>query len=157
MNGGKMKQRVSYMLGAIGHDTYYAAISTFFIAFVTSQMFAGSKHEDAMIALVTSLVVIIRLIEIAFDPIIGSIIDNTHTKWGKFKPWLVVGGLVSSVMIVLMFSDFFGLAKGSNTTLFIIFFIISFVILDAFYSFKDIAFWSMIPALSSKKMKNAKL
>ncbi len=33
MNGGKMKQRVSYMLGAIGHDTYYAAISTFFYCF----------------------------------------------------------------------------------------------------------------------------
>lgn len=150
MNGGKMKQRISYMLGAVGHDTYYAAISTFFIAFVTSQMFAGTKYEDAMIALVTSLVVIIRLIEIVFDPIIGSIIDNTHTKWGKFKPWLVAGGLVSSVMIMLMFSDFFGLAKSSNTTLFIIVFVIAFIILDAFYSFKDIAFWSMIPAISQK-------
>ncbi|WP_459606224.1 MFS transporter, partial [Enterobacter hormaechei] len=62
----------------------------------------------------------------------------------------VAGGLISSVMIVLMFSDFFGLAKSSNTTLFIIVFVISFVILDAFYSFKDIAFWSMIPALSEK-------
>nr|ABW34719.1 galactose permease [Lactococcus garvieae] len=157
MEGGKMKQRISYALGALGHDTYYAAISVFFIAFVTSQMFAGSEHEDAMIALVTSLVVIIRLVEIVFDPIIGSIIDNTRTRWGKFKPWLVAGGLISSVMIVLMFSDFFGLAKSSNTTLFIIVFIISFVILDAFYSFKDIAFWSMIPALSEKNEERESL
>ena len=149
MTGGKTKQRISYALGALGHDTYYAALSTFFIAFVTSQMFAGSKHEDTMIALVTSLVVIIRLIEIIFDPIIGSVIDNTKTKWGKFKPWLIVSGLISSIMIVLMFSDFFGLAKSDNTKLFIIVFIISYVILDAFYSFKDISFWSMIPALSS--------
>ena len=157
MEGGKMKQRISYALGALGHDTYYAAISVFFIAFVTSQMFAGSEHEDAMIALVTSLVVIIRLVAIVFDPIIGSIIDNTRTRWGKFKPWLVAGGLISSVMIVLMFSDFFGLAKSSNTTLFIIVFIISFVILDAFYSFKDIAFWSMIPALSEKNEERESL
>ncbi len=85
MEGGKMKQRISYALGALGHDTYYAAISVFFIAFVTSQMFAGSEHEDKMIALVTSLVVIIRLIEIAFDPIIGSIIDNTRTRWGSLN------------------------------------------------------------------------
>lgn len=140
MEGGKMKQRISYALGALGHDTYYAAISVFFIAFVTSQMFAGSEHEDAMIALVTSLVVIIRLVEIVFDPIIGSIIDNTRTRWGKFKPWLVAGGLISSVMIVLMFSDFFGLAKSSNTTLFIIVFIISFVILVLFIPSRTLPF-----------------
>ena len=120
-------------------------------------MFAGTPHEDAMIALVTSLVVIIRLIEIIFDPIIGSIIDNTHTRWGKFKPWLVVGGIMSSLMIMLMFSDFFGLAKSDNRTLFAIVFIIAFIILDAFYSFKDIAFWSMIPALSEKNSERETL
>ena len=157
MKEGKMKQRLSYAFGALGHDVYYYSISTFFIAFVTAQMFAGTPHEDAMIALVTSLVVIIRLIEIIFDPIIGSIIDNTHTRWGKFKPWLVVGGIMSSLMIMLMFSDFFGLAKSDNRTLFAIVFIIAFIILDAFYSFKDIAFWSMIPALSEKKSERETL
>ncbi len=157
MKEGKMKQRLSYAFGALGHDVYYYSISTFFIAFVTAQMFAGTPHEDAMIALVTSLVVIIRLIEIIFDPIIGSIIDNTHTRWGKFKPWLVVGGIMSSLMIMLMFSDFFGLAKSDNRTLFAIVFIIAFIILDAFYSFKDIAFWSMIPALSEKNSERETL
>ena len=157
MKEGKMKQRIAYALGALGHDIYYAAISTFFIAFVTSQMFAGTNHEEAMIALVTSLVVIIRLVEIVFDPVIGSIIDNTRTRWGKFKPWLIVAGLISSIMLVLMFSDFFGLAKSSNTTLFVVVFIIAFIILDAFYSFKDIAFWSMIPALASKNSERETL
>jgi lactose/raffinose/galactose permease len=152
-----MKQRLSYAFGALGLDVYYYSISTFFIAFVTAQMFAGSPHEDAMIALVTGLVVIIRLIEIIFDPIIGSIIDNTQTRWGKFKPWLVVGGIMSSLMIMLMFSDFFGLAKSDNRTLFAIVFTISFIILDAFYSFKDIAFWSMIPALSEKNSERETL
>ncbi|QRZ31600.1 glycoside-pentoside-hexuronide (GPH):cation symporter [Lactococcus cremoris] len=157
MKEGKIKQRLSYAFGALGHDVYYYSISTFFIAFVTAQMFAGSPHEDAMIALVTGLVVIIRLVEIIFDPIIGSIIDNTHTRWGKFKPWLVVGGIMSSLMIMLMFSDFFGLAKSGNRTLFAIVFIIAFIILDAFYSFKDIAFWSMIPALSEKNSERETL
>ncbi|MDR0299356.1 MAG: glycoside-pentoside-hexuronide (GPH):cation symporter [Streptococcaceae bacterium] len=157
MKEGKMKQRISYMLGALGHDTYYYAISTFFIAFVTSQMFAGDPHEDAMIALVTGLVVVIRLVEIVFDPIIGGFIDNTHTRWGKFKPWLVAGGIVSSLMIMLMFSRFFGLASSAHKGLFIVVFIISFIILDAFYSFKDISFWSMIPALSEKNSERETL
>lgn len=45
MKEGKMKQRLSYAFGALGHDVYYYSISTFFIAFVTAQMFAGSPHE----------------------------------------------------------------------------------------------------------------
>lgn len=157
MGGGKTKQRISYALGAFGHDTYYYAISTFFIAFVTGQMFANSPHKDEMIGLVTSLVVIIRLVEIIFDPIIGGFIDNTNTKIGKFKPWLITGGLMSSLMIMLMFSRFFGLASTSNKTLFAIVFIIAFIILDAFYSFKDISFWGMIPALSENNSERETL
>lgn len=92
MKEGKMKQRLSYAFGALGHDVYYYSISTFFIAFVTAQMFAGSPHEDAMIALVTGLVVIIRLVEIIFDPIIGSImIIHTQDGVNLNLGWSLVG------------------------------------------------------------------
>lgn len=153
----KMVQRVSYALGAFGHDTFYVTLSTYFMVFVTSQMFAGADKATTarMIATVTSLVVGIRLVEIIFDPLIGGIIDNTRTKYGKFKPWLVIGGVVSSVLLVFLFSNFFGLATH-NTTLFIILFTIVFVLLDSFYSFKDIAFWSMIPALSTETKEREK-
>ena len=119
----KMIQRMSYALGAFGHDTFYVTLSTYFMVFVTSQMFAGTdKATNAkMIATVTSLVVGIRLVEIIFDPLIGGVIDNTRTKYGKFKPWLVIGGIVSSVLLVAIFTNFFGLATH-NTTLFIILF-----------------------------------
>ncbi|ADG39690.1 MULTISPECIES: glycoside-pentoside-hexuronide (GPH):cation symporter [Leuconostoc] len=156
MANSNWKQRISYALGAFGHDTYYVALSTYFIIFVTSSMFDGVKNASRLIGLVTSLVVGIRLIEIFFDPIIGSIIDNTRTKYGKFKPWLVIGGLVSAVMIVIMFTNFGGLAEH-NEMLFIIVFTVAFIILDSFYSFKDIAYWSMIPALSNDSAERGKL
>jgi lactose/raffinose/galactose permease len=158
MNSSKMKQRISYALGAFGHDTFYVTLSTYFMIFVTSSMFEGaSKATTAkMIGIVTSLVVGIRLVEIVFDPIIGGIIDNTRTKFGKFKPWLVIGGVVSSLLLMMIFTNFFGLAT-SNTTLFIVAFVIVFILLDSFYSFKDIAFWSMIPALTTETKEREKL
>ena len=106
----KMIQRFSYALGAFGHDTFYVTLSTYyFMVFVTSEMFAGTDKTTTahMIATVTSLVVGIRLIEIFFDPLIGGIIDNTHTKFGKFKPWLVIGGVVSSLLLIFLFTNFF--------------------------------------------------
>lgn len=157
MNNKQLLQRVGYALGAFGHDTYYVALNTYFMIFVTSVMFAGSgKNMTALIGLITTLVVTIRLIEIAFDPLIGSVIDNTDTKYGKFKPWLVVGGIVSGLTLIMIFTNLFGLAL-TNQTLFIILFTLIFIILDSFYSFKDIAFWSMIPALSTDTKEREKL
>jgi lactose/raffinose/galactose permease len=150
------KQRISYALGAFGHDTYYVALSTYFMIFVTSVMFEGSPNASRMIGIVTTLVVGIRLAEIAFDPIIGGIVDNTRTKYGKFKPWLVIGGIISSLMLIAIFTNFFGLTTR-NETLFLILFTIVFIILDGFYSFKDIAYWSMIPALTTDTSEREKL
>lgn len=153
-----MKQRIAYALGAFGHDTYYVTLSTYFMVFVTSCMFNGADKATTakMIGIVTSLVVGIRLVEIVFDPIIGGIIDNTRTKFGKFKPWIVIGGVISSAVLIIMFTNFFGLAT-SNVTLFLILFIAVFIVLDSFYSFKDIAFWSMIPAISTESKEREKL
>jgi len=153
-----MKQKISYALGAFGHDIYYGTLSTYFMIFVTKSMFEGAPKatQAKMIALVTTLVVGIRLVEIVFDPIIGGIIDNTKTKWGKFRPWLCVGGTISAICLVMLFTNFFGLAT-SNETLFTIVFIFVFIILDSTYSFKDIAFWSMIPALTEDSRERGKI
>jgi Na+/melibiose symporter-like transporter len=35
---------------------------------------------------------IVRLIDIMFDPFIGGLMDRTRTQWGRFRPWLVMGG-----------------------------------------------------------------
>ncbi|WP_203641066.1 glycoside-pentoside-hexuronide (GPH):cation symporter [Levilactobacillus andaensis] len=147
------KQYISYALGAFGHDAFYATLNTYFAIFVTSALFVGDGAA-AEAGIVTTMVVVIRLIEIAFDPMIGGMVDNTDTKIGKFKPWLLAGAIVSSVGIILMFSSMFGLAD-SNKTLYFLLFGIVFVIMDIFYSFKDISFWSMLPALSvDTKVRN---
>lgn len=127
----QMMQRIGYALGAFGHDTYYVALNTYFMIFVTSVMFAGSgKNMATLIGLVTTLVVTIRLVEIIFDPLIGSVIDNTESRYGKFKPCLVGGGLVSGALLIVIFTDMFGLAL-KNETLFITLFTIGFIILDS--------------------------
>ncbi|MFC6259343.1 glycoside-pentoside-hexuronide (GPH):cation symporter [Levilactobacillus fujinensis] len=148
-----IKQYVSYALGAFGHDAFYATLNTYFAMFVTSALFVGNGAA-AEAGIVTTMVVVIRLVEIAFDPMIGGMVDNTDTKMGKFKPWLLAGAIVSSIGIILMFSSMFGLAD-SNKTLYFLAFGIVFVIMDIFYSFKDISFWSMLPALSvDTKVRN---
>lgn len=141
-----MKKFVSYAVGAFGHDAFYNTLSIYFMMFVTSQLFTN-KGDAAMVGIVTTLIVCIRIGEIMFDPIIGGVVDNTQTRFGKFKPWILLGSVIASIGLILIFSDYGGLAT-SNPMFYLVLFGITFLILDIFYSFSDIAFWSMLPALS---------
>ena len=147
---GKLGQRIAYACGNLGQSAFYNAMSTYFVVYVTSCLFSGVDKALAakLIGVITSLVVIIRIAEIFIDPLLGNIVDNTTTKWGRFRPWQFIGGAVSAVLLAIVFSGMFGLVNV-NTTLFIVLFVITFVVLDVFYSLRDISYWGMIPALSS--------
>lgn len=149
LTGKQWTERISFMLGNLGHSAFYGAISTYFIIFVTSAMFSGvpTKTANKLIGIITSLVVIIRLAEVVIDPVLGNIVDNTNTRWGKFKPWQVIGGVVSSVLLIVVFTGIFGLAKV-NWLFFAIIFVIVFTVLDIFYSLVDVSYWGMVPAIS---------
>jgi lactose/raffinose/galactose permease len=149
LSRNKIVEMISFALGNLGHSAFYGALSTYFIVYVTSGMFDGLPQSVAnkLIGLITALVVIIRLAEVVIDPILGNIVDNTKTRWGKFKPWQVIGAVVSSVLLVVIFTGIFGLAH-INWIAFAIIFTVLFILLDIFYSFADVAYWGMVPAIS---------
>lgn len=146
----RLGQRIAYACGNLGQAAFYNAMSTYFVTYVTSCLFASYSKTLAakMIAIITGLIVVIRIAEIFIDPLLGNLIDNTTTKWGRFRPWQFLGGLISSILILLIFTGMFGLVNV-NSTLFIVLFVITFIVLDVFYSLRDISYWGMIPAMSS--------
>lgn len=145
----KITSRLAYSFGAFGHDAFYATLSTYFIMFVTSHLFdKGSGAQGTkMIAYITMIIAALRFVELAIDPLIGNAIDNTNSRWGHFKPWIVTGGTIGSVVLALLFTSLGGL-NTSNPILYLIVFAILYITMDIFYSFKDVGFWSMIPAIS---------
>lgn len=155
---GQMKSRLSYSAGAFGNDVFYATLSTYFIMFVTTHLFntGDSKQNSHYVLLITNIIAILRILEVFIDPLIGNMIDNTHTKYGKFKPWVVGGGIISSIALLLLFTDLGGLNK-TNPFLYLVLFGIIYLLMDVFYSIKDIGFWSMIPALSLDSHEREKM
>lgn len=151
MSNGKNRiwQRIAYACGTFGHDVFYAMIGTYFMIFVTSNLFnSDNPTDDAyMIGIVTTIILVLRIAELFVDPFIGNIIDKTKTRWGRFKPWVLGGAVVAAVTLAMLFTDFGGLTI-SNPTLYLVIFAVVYFIMDIFYSAKDVAIWSMIPALS---------
>lgn len=149
--------RICYAIGNLGQAAYYNALSTFFVTYYVAQtLFRDYERSEAkaMIAIIAALVFIIRIVEIFIDPLLGNLVDNTNSRWGRFKPWQVIGGVGSSILLFAIFTGLFGLVNV-NKGVFIVVFIVVFVVLDVLYSLRDISYWGMIPALSSSSQERS--
>ena len=148
-NGNKLMQRISYACGTFGHDIFYMMVSTYFIMFITSNLFntEDQSHNEYMIGIIMTVILVIRVAELFIDPFIGNTIDKTNTRWGRFKPWVIVGGFVAALSLAILFTDLGGLTT-SNPLLYLIIFAILYLVMDIFYSAKDVAIWSLVPAMS---------
>ena len=133
------RNKYCFGLGTIGRDMFYSMESMYLLFFLTEI----KNLDDNMLALVGGVLTVLRILDAFNDPITGVIIDNTHTRWGKFKPWMVIGAVVSSVCMLMMFADL-PLTGGAYVAVFAV----SYILWDIFYGVNDIAYWTQLPALS---------
>ncbi len=118
---------------------FYSMESMYLLFFLTEVR----SLDDRMLALVGGVLTVLRILDAFNDPITGVIIDNTHTRWGKFKPWMVIGALVSSVCMLMLFADL-PLTGGAYVAVFAA----CYILWDISYGVNDIAYWTQLPALS---------
>ena len=133
------KNLIMFPLGTVGRDMVYFLFTSCIMTFV---LFTRNL-TNAQFAAITAIVVAARVFDALNDPIMGNIIERTRTRWGKFKPWLVIGIISTSVVVYLAF----------NTSLqgwsFVWFFGIIYFLYSITYTMHDISYWGMVPALSS--------
>ncbi len=55
-------------------------------------------------ALAGSLILVAKVYDIATDPFMGWLSDRTRSRWGRRRPWLLAGALVSALAFVLLFN-----------------------------------------------------
>lgn len=132
------KNLIFYPLGTVGRDMVYSLFTNFILLFILY-----TRHlTAAQLGAVTAIMVGARVFDALNDPIMGNIIERTRGKYGKFKPWLLIGILTTSVVIYLAFNTNL---DGWN---FIIFFGIIYFVYSITYTMHDISYWGMVPALS---------
>lgn len=158
MAGGQNRKMMptflSYGVGGFGHDVLYAVMSTYLMTFLTTQLFGAENSH--WVVIITTTIMILRILEIFVDPLIGGTIDRTKTKLGKFKPWILVGGGIWSLMLVFLFTDFLGL-PSHNPLFYVVVFSVVYLIMDFAFSFKDSAYWGMVSAIAIDSRSRNKL
>ena len=130
---------ILFPLGTVGRDMMYTLVTSYLYSFVlfTRQLTA------AQLSAIAAIMVAARVFDALNDPIMGNIIERTRGKWGKFKPWLAIGIVTTSLVIYAAFNT---RLQGWN---FVWFFGLIYFLYSITYTMHDIAFWGMVPALSS--------
>ena len=86
-------------------DACYQFVSMFLLTFVQFCGLGGVSFEEylAMYAVITVVVIILRIWDGINDPIMGFIIEKCHFKSGKYRPWIFIGALLNSIVVICMF------------------------------------------------------
>ena len=93
------REKYCFGIGAIGKDAICNLVGSFLMLYFTDTLYLAP-------AFVGVLFLVARIWDAINDPVMGMICDNTHTKFGKFRIWLVIGTLLNSVVFVLLFHSF---------------------------------------------------
>lgn len=144
----KNYNRWTFGLGTVGRDMVYTMISMYLMFYLTDVL----QLSDDVLWWVTGIIMAARVFDAFNDPFMGVIVDNTHTKYGKFKPWICIGSVLSAILTVLLFSNF-----GLNSGAFIVVFGIIYVLWGIAYTMHDISYWSMLPTLSQDQREREEI
>ena len=90
-----------FATGAIGRDMCYALVSGYFFMYVQF----GLTLTVAQFATLSILIGVLgRIWDGINDPLMGTIIDGAKLKWGKFKPWIFFGAILTGILLLVMFN-----------------------------------------------------
>ena len=131
------KEKAAYGLGAVGKDMVYM-LSASYILYYFQDVLGVSAVAMGVILLAA------RIFDAFNDPIMGIVVAKTNTRWGKFRPWLLIGTLTNAVILFLMFSAPPALDGGGLVA----YAAVTYIMWGVTYTMMDIPYWSMIPAFT---------
>jgi len=142
------KNRFTFGLGTIGRDMVYSLISMYLLVYLTEAV----NLSDKVLGSIAIVILCARVFDALNDPIMGVIVDNTRTRWGKFKPWILFGALSSGIFTILLFTDFHLSGTG-----YIVLFAFLYILWGMSFTTNDISYWSMMPSLSTDQKEREKI
>ncbi|MBQ2384564.1 MAG: MFS transporter, partial [Oscillospiraceae bacterium] len=142
----QQRNRLCFGLGTIGRDMFYAFEANTLLYFLSDVL----SLPVWVFAAASMILSVMRIFDAFNDPITGLVIDNIRSPWGKFKPAIAVGGILSAVFSVILFA---GIGTGWT---FVIIFGIAYLLWDITFGINDIGYWTLLPVLSSDQKEREK-
>ena len=131
------REKASYGMAAVGKDMVYMLSATY-VLYYYQDILGVSAIAMGIILMVA------RVFDAFNDPIMGVIVAKTRTRFGKFRPWLMIGTITNAVILFAMYAA----PPSMDGSGLVAYAAISYILWGMTYTMMDIPFWSMIPAFT---------
>lgn len=100
MNDGCYKlswrERISFCSGDLAQNIIFQTVSIWLLFFYTN-VYGLAPGVAAVMFLV------VRIIDVIWDPVVGAFIDKSNPRWGKYRSWLLLSGIPLAGFAMLCF------------------------------------------------------
>ena len=80
------RERIGFSSGDLAQNLIYQTVSIWLLFYYTNVF--GLKPGVAAV-----MYLVVRIIDIVWDPIVGAVVDKSNPKWGKYRSWLIMVGV----------------------------------------------------------------
>ncbi len=132
----KFSDILKYSFGGLGSNLAFFLVMSYLTFFYTD-IFGIDSYVVATLMLVS------RFIDAFTDPIMGMIGDNTRSRMGKYRPWIIFGAPILGVLIFLLFT-----APEMSATMKIVYAYIVYIAYSLASTVVNIPYHALTPVLS---------
>jgi GPH family glycoside/pentoside/hexuronide:cation symporter len=129
------KQSISIITAGFGQNVVLTTVSTFLLVYLLQ--YAGISTGG--IAVVTLIITVAKIGDAVLDPVMGSIIDMTRSRWGKLRPYILFSALPVALLSGLLFT-----IPDTSEPLKLLYFGVCYVLWGLAYTVCDVPFWGLI-------------
>lgn len=139
-------EKVAFTFGSIGKNILFWGIGTFLLVFFTDVF--GLPP-----AVVGTLFLVARILDAVNDPIVGYILDHLKpTRWGRFRPWLLLGGVLAGLNFAALF-----LGPELSYTGKLIYAYVTYLVFGITFDLVDVPYASLMVTMTQKPHERNKL
>lgn len=132
----KSSKILGYGMGSLGKDFALGVISSYLLVFYTDVL-GITAAAGGFILVVT------KIWDAINDPIMGSIVDRTNTKWGRFRPYILFIPIPLAIFSMLCF-----VAPNFSTSGKFIYALVTYTITGMLFTAYDVPLWGMVPSIA---------
>lgn len=128
-------QRTSVIAAGFGQNIILTTVTTFMLVYLLQY----ARISVAGMAVVTGILAAAKVFDAICDPLMGSIIDRTRTRWGKMRPYIAFSALPVAVLTSLLFA-----APDAAEPVKLAFFGVCYFAWGLAYTACDVPYWGLI-------------
>ena len=138
--------KIAYGMGDVGCNFSWMFVGNFLMIFYTDVFGIG-------MGAVAALMLFSRFWDAVNDPVIGALSDKTHTRWGRYRPWLLIAAPLTALVLIMTFwahPDWSDTAK-------IVYMAVTYCILVLGYTCVNIPYGTLCGAMTQNMEERAKI